>query len=87
MVGLILVILLLLNAVLITCESATELSEEEKVRTYADLETKAIVKEVSENDLVKYTQYGNDDFIAVASHEILDASVTRVNDQLGAHEL
>jgi hypothetical protein len=85
-VMLILVVLLLLSVITFTCESETELSEEDKVRAYADLATETTLRGLSENDLSKYTRYGNDDIIAAVTQEILDASSTQINNQFGAYE-
>lgn len=81
------VLLLSLGAGIIACKSETsEPSEEDKVRAYADPATETTLRGLSENDLAKYVQYGNDDFKAAVTQEILDASVAQINSQLGDYE-
>ena len=84
---LLVVILFSLCAGIIACKSETpEPSEEDKVRVYSDPATEAALQGLSENDLAKYIQYGNDDFKAAVTQEILDASAAQINSQLGAYE-
>ena len=41
---------------------------------------------MSENNLAKYTQYGNAEFKAAVTQEILDPVASQINSQLGAYE-
>jgi len=40
---------------------------------------------MSENNLAKYTQYGNSEFKAAVTQEMLDEAATQMSDQLGAY--
>jgi len=41
---------------------------------------------LSENNLAKYTQYGNAELKAAVTQEILDKATLQINSQLGAYE-
>lgn len=60
--------------------------DEGAVRAYADPATEVTLQGFSENDLVKYTQYGNAGFKAAVTQEILDRAATQVGSQLGTYE-
>ena len=80
-------LLLSLGVGILACKSETsELSEEDIVRAYADPATETTLRGLSANDLAKYIQYGNDDFKAAVTQEILDVSAVQINSQLGAYE-
>jgi hypothetical protein len=84
---LILFLLLSLGVGILACKSETsELSEEDKVRVYSDPATETALQGLSENDLAKYIRYGNDDFKAAVTEEILDASAAQINSQLGVYK-
>jgi hypothetical protein len=44
------------------------------------------LKGLSENNLAKYTQYGNAEFKAAVTQEILDPVASQINSQLGAYQ-
>jgi len=82
-----LTILLTLVGGAITCKSSPLLTTDEStVRAYADPATEMALQGLSENNLAKYTQYGNSEFKAAVTQEILDKTATQISDQLGAYE-
>ncbi|MFC1992853.1 DUF3887 domain-containing protein [Chloroflexota bacterium] len=81
------VILLVLVDGGIACKSNPLPSPNENaVRGYADPATETTMQGLSENNLAKYTQYGNAEFKAAVTQEILDEAAEQINSQLGAYE-
>jgi hypothetical protein len=71
----------------ISCKSSPQSSlDETTVRTYADPATDTTLQGLSENNLAKYTQYGNTEFKAAVTQKILDTTAVKINDQLGAYQ-
>jgi hypothetical protein len=78
---------LLLLLPIIGCKSSSPSTiDESAVRAYADPATEMTLQGLSENNLKKYTQYGNSEFKAAVTQEILDETATQINGQLGAYE-
>ena len=81
-----LVILLFLIVGVIACKSSLpSTTDGTAVRAYADPATETTLQGLSENNLLKYTQYGNAEFKAAVTQEILDEAATQMSDQLGAY--
>jgi len=53
---------------------------------YAGEATDITLQGLSENDLNNYTRYGNADFKAAVTQEVLDKAASQVTGQLGAYE-
>ena len=84
---LLLVVLLMLSGGVIACKSnPSSTPDESAVRAYADPATETTLQGLSENNLTKYTQYGNAEFKAAVTQEILDKTATQINSQLSAYE-
>jgi hypothetical protein len=84
---LLLVMVLTLISSVIACESnPSSTPDESTVRTYADPATETILQGMDENNLAKYTQYGNAEFKAAVTQEILDKAVTQMKTQLGDYK-
>jgi hypothetical protein len=83
-------LLILLASVvgLAACSSSegTPESAEDSIRAYADPATETTLQGLSEDDLAKYTKYANDEFKAALTSEILSATSTQINDQLGTFQ-
>jgi hypothetical protein len=65
---------------------ATPIADATAVRAYADPATETTLQGLSEQNLAKYTRYGNAAFKAALTQEILDKTATQVNTQLGAYQ-
>jgi len=71
----------------IGCQSSSPSTiDESTVRAYADPATEITLQGLSENNLAKYTKYGNSEFKAAVTQEILNEAATQISDQLGAYE-
>jgi hypothetical protein len=82
-----LVILLTILGGAVTCQSSSPSTiDESAVRAYADPATETTLQGLSENNLAKYTQYGNPEFKAAVTQEILDEAAAKISGQLGAYE-
>ncbi len=85
-----LLFLFLLSALIggiIACKSSPSSSlDESTVRAYADPATETTLQGLSENSLAKYAQYGNAEFKAALTQEILDKTAAQINSQLGAYQ-
>lgn len=82
-----LVILLTILGGAVTCQSSSPSTiDESAVRAYADPATETTLQGLSENNLAKYTQYGNPEFKAAVTQEILDEAAAQISDQLGAYQ-
>jgi uncharacterized lipoprotein YehR (DUF1307 family) len=53
---------------------------------YASEATETTLQGLSENDLDKYIRYGNPEFKAAVTQEVLDAAAAQIEGQLGAYE-
>jgi hypothetical protein len=81
-----LVILLTLLGRIIACKSSPSSTPgESAIRAYADPATEMTLQGLSENNLAKYTQYGNSEFKAAVTQEMLDETATQMSGQLGAY--
>ena len=74
----------------VACKSSPPLTITEHtaintIRAYADPATEMTLQGLSENDLVKYTQYGNSEFKAAVTQEIFDETVIQTSVQLGTY--
>ena len=83
--------LLLIMSVLISgtigCKSGPSTTpEQDAILAYADPATETTLQGLSENNLAKYTQYGNAEFKAAVTQEILDPVASQINSQLGAYQ-
>ena len=84
---LLLSMLLTLSSSVLACKSEPASTlDESVVRAYADPATETTLQGLSENNLAKYTQYGNAEFTAAVTQEILDDTATQISSQLGAYE-
>ena len=82
-----LIILLTILGGAVSCQSSSSSDiDESAVRAYADPATETTLQGLSENNLAKYTQYGNPEFKAAVTQEILDEAATKISGQLGAYE-
>lgn len=71
---------------IISCQSESPSDNETTVRAYADPATETTLQGLSENDLTKYTQYGNSEFKAALTQQVFDAAVNQINSQFGSYE-
>ena len=74
----------------VACKSSPPLTITEHtiintIRAYADPATEMTLHGLSENDLVKYTQYGNSEFKAAVTQEIFDETAIQTSVQFGAY--
>jgi hypothetical protein len=84
---LLLVVLPILIGSVISCKSSPSSSlNESTVRAYADPATETTLQGLDENNLAKYTQYGNAEFKAAVTQEILDKAAVQISGQLGAYQ-
>jgi hypothetical protein len=67
---------------IIACAPAITYDEAE-VRAFADPETETTLQGLSENDLKKYTEYGNAEFKAAVTQKMLDELKPNMDDELG----
>ncbi len=82
-----LIVILALLGGIIGCKSGSSTtSEQDAIRAYADPATETTLQGLSENNLAKYTQYGNAEFKAAVTQEILAPVVAQINSQLGAYK-
>ncbi|MFC1916926.1 DUF3887 domain-containing protein [Chloroflexota bacterium] len=85
--ALFLMMLLTLVGGVIACNSEPSTTpEQDAILAYADPATETTLQGLSENNLAKYTQYGNAEFKAAVTQEILDPVASQINSQLGAYE-
>lgn len=66
--------------------SPSPVLDENTVRVYADPATDTTLQGLSENNLAKYTQYGNTKFKEAITQKILDATSAQINSQLGTYQ-
>ena len=78
--------LLIILAGVIACSSLSSNLDETAIRAYADPATEVTLQGLSENDLEKYTRYGNSEFKAAVTQEVFDSAVAKINSQLGSYE-
>ena len=82
-----LALLLTLAGGAIACKSSpSSTPDESAIRAYADPATETTLQGLSENNLEKYTQYGNSEFKAAVTQEILEEAATQISSQLGAYQ-
>jgi len=82
-----LIMLLTLVGGVIGCKSGPSTTpEEDAILAYADPATETTLQGLSEDNLAKYTQYGNAGFKAAVTQEMLDQVADQINNQLGAYE-
>ncbi len=86
LISLLVIFLTILGGTTACKSSSSSMPDESTVRAYADLATETTLQGLSENNLAKYIQYGNSEFKAAVTQEILDKTATQVNSQLGAYE-
>jgi len=85
--ALFLMMLLTLVGGVIACKSGPSTNpEEDAILAYANPATETTLQGLSENNLAKYTQYGNAEFKAAVTQEILGQVTNQINSQLGAYE-
>lgn len=85
LISLLIVVLALVGGA-IACKSSPSLAlDESTVRAYADPATETTLQGMSENNLLKCTQYGNAEFKAAVTQEILDKYATQIIIQLGSY--
>ena len=85
--ALFLIMLLTLIGGVIACKSGPSTTpEEDAILAYADPATETTLQGLSEDNLAKYTQYGNAGFKAAVTQEMLDQVADQINNQLGAYE-
>jgi biopolymer transport protein ExbD len=65
--------------------NVTASNDDSAVRVYADAETETTLQGLSENNLEKYTQYGNSAFKAAVTQDVFDKTVAQINSQLGVY--
>jgi hypothetical protein len=83
---LLLVIVPVLVLGFISCNSNSSPEDgEDSVRDYADPATETTLEGLSENNLEKYIQYGNAEFKAAVTQQILDATVAQISSELGSY--
>ena len=77
-------ILFIILSLITGCKSNTiTAADETAVRTYADPATEMTLQGLSEDNLAKYTQYGNTGFNTAVTQPILDTTATKINNQYG----
>jgi hypothetical protein len=85
-VFLLLVILTLLFGIAGCNAGPTTTSEQDPIRAYADPATETTLQGLSENNLAKYTQYGNAEFKTAVTPEILNPVAAQINSKFGAYK-
>ncbi len=75
----------------VACSSSTptptaNTTEVQELQAYADPATRITLEGLSENDLAKYTQYGNEAFKGAVTQQALDQISTQMNTQYGGFE-
>jgi hypothetical protein len=78
-------LLALLGAALAGCGSPTKTPSVPEP-DYARAETETTIKGLSDDNLEEYTRYGNADFKAAVTQDVLDKAAGPLNDQFGAYE-
>ncbi len=83
---LLLVIVPVLVLGIISCKSNSSSTDvKDSVRDYADPATETTLEGLSENNLEKYIQYGNAEFKAAVTQQILDATAAQISSELGSY--
>jgi len=73
----------------ISCKSSPSPSsslDESTLRAYADPATETTLQGLSENNLAKYIQYGNAQFKAAVTQQILDTTASQISGELGTYQ-
>ena len=86
LITLLVISLIILGGAVACPASSPSTIDESAVRAYADPATETTLLGLSENNLAKYTQYGNSEFKAAVTQEILDEAAAQIGGQLGAYE-
>ena len=68
-----------------TTASSITNNDDSAIRAYADPETETTLQGLSENNIAKYTQYGNPEFKAALTQDIFNKTYTQINSQLGTY--
>jgi transcriptional regulator of nitric oxide reductase len=72
---------------LVGCQSSPSSSlDEAEVRAYADTATETCMQGLSDHDLAKYVEFGNDEFKAAVTQEVFDPTATQLSNQLGDYQ-
>ena len=85
LISLMVILLPLLGGAIACNSSPSSTADESAIRAYADPATEIILQGMSENNLAKYTEYGNSEFKAAVTQEMLDEAATQISGQLGAY--
>ena len=81
------VIMSVILAGTIACKSSpSSTSAESTIRDYADPATETTMQGFSANNLAKYAQYGNAEFKAAITEEILAKTSAQISSQLGSYQ-
>ncbi len=85
-IGIALLVLAFMPAVAGACSSRTPTTDPQvaALRAYADPATRTTLEGLSEDSLAKYTQYGDAQFKAAVTQDLLDKVSAQVNSQLGS---
>lgn len=59
--------------------------DEEAVRAYADTATETTLQGLSEDDLAKYTEYGNAGFKEAATQQVFNDTAQQLESQIGTY--
>ena len=83
--GIIVIVLTIIVAVIGSCSSTTPTTNPEiaAIRAYADPATRTTLEGLSEDNLAKYTQYGDAQFKAAVTQALLDQVSAQINTQIG----
>jgi hypothetical protein len=85
-VSLLVMVSVLLGGTIACASSSSSTLDVSAVRAYADPATETTLQGLSENNLAKYTQYGNAGFKDAVTQEIFDKTYTQINSRLGAYQ-
>ena len=76
----------ILNSTIACKPNPSAILDESTIRAYADPATETTLQGLSENNLAKYTQYGNTQFKAAVTQELLTQVADQLNSELGAYK-
>ena len=85
LISLLVIFLVILGSNIACGSSPSTTLDESAIRAYADPATETTLHGLSENNLEKYTQNANSEFIAAVTQEILDKAANQINGQLGIY--
>ncbi len=83
LISILLILLTFIGSAIACKPSPSAVPNENAIRAYADPATETTLQGLSENNLVKYTQYANSEFKTAVTQEILKKTADQVNSQLG----